>query len=94
VKKCARKGVSILTDGIERLIAILDAKARDLEQLANDARDLFETQLSKDTEDFLLHRAEIINSEIALVRKQLQQLIQSLENSRTHLSVQSTANDD
>ena len=79
MKKCARKGVSILTDGIERLIAILDAKARDLEQLANDARDLFETQLSKDTEDFLLHRAEIINSEIALLRKQLQQLIQALE---------------
>ena len=79
MKKCVRNGVSILSDGIERLIAILDAKAGDLEQLANDARDLFETQLSKDTEDFLLHRAEIINSEIALLRKQLQQLIQSLE---------------
>jgi hypothetical protein len=68
-----------MSDAIDRLIAILDGRAREMEELANDAHDLLEIELSKDTEDFLLHRAEIITSEISLLRKQLQQLINRLE---------------
>ena len=69
----------ITNGGIDRLIAILNGRAKELEELANDAHDLLVIQLSKDTEDFLLHRAEIITSEIALLRKQLEQLVKRLE---------------
>lgn len=50
-----------------------------MEESANDAHDVLEIELSKDTEDFLLHRDEIITSEISLLRKQLQQLFNRLE---------------
>ena len=69
----------ITNGGIDRLIVILNGRAEELEELANDAHDLLTVQLSKDTEDFLLHRAEIITSEIALLRKQLEQLVKRLE---------------
>ena len=70
-----------MPDGIDRLIAILDERGKELEELANDARDLLEMQLSKDTEEFLLHHAENITSEIAILRKLLQQLIRQSEDS-------------
>jgi hypothetical protein len=64
-----------MSDGIDQLIAVLDEQARDLNELANDARDLCLIQVSRDTEDFFFHRVEIIASEIALFRKQLQELM-------------------
>lgn len=48
---------------------MLGGRVKELEELANDAHDQLVIQLSKDTEDFLLHRAEIITSETALLRK-------------------------
>ena len=57
-----------MRDKIDRLIAILNERAKELGQLANDALDLLEIQLSNDIEDCLLHRAGIIASEIALLR--------------------------
>jgi hypothetical protein len=69
----------ILADDIERLIAIFEERIKELQQLADDARELQEAQLSKDTEQFLLHRAEIIGSETMLLRKQFQRLIKFLE---------------
>lgn len=61
------------------MIAMLGGRAKELEELANDAHDLLVIQLSKDTEDFQLHRAKIITSEIALLRKQLGELVKRLE---------------
>ena len=58
-----------MSEGIDRLIAMLGGRVKELEELANDAHDQLVIQLSKDTEDFLLHRAEIITSETALLRK-------------------------
>jgi hypothetical protein len=71
----------LMADGIDRLIAILGARARELEELANDAHDLVEIQLSKDIQEFLLHHAENITSEIAVLRKLLEQLIKQSEDS-------------
>jgi hypothetical protein len=70
-----------MADGVDRLIAILGERARELEELANDAHDLLEIQLSKDTLGFLFHHAENITSEIAVLRKLLEQLIKQSENS-------------
>jgi hypothetical protein len=70
-----------MADGVERLIAILGGRARELEEPANDAHDLLEIQLSKDTEEFLFHHAENITSEISVLRKLLEQLIKQAEDS-------------
>ena len=61
-------GYLVLGDAIERLIAIFEERIKELQQLADDARELQEVQLSKDTEQFLLHRAEIITLERMLLR--------------------------
>jgi hypothetical protein len=70
-----------MADGVDRLIAILDIRATELAELSNDARELLKIQLSQDTQDFLLHHAENITSEIAVLRKLLEQLIKQSEDS-------------
>jgi hypothetical protein len=64
-----------MSDGMRRLVLVLRERAAELANLANDARSLSTQWPSKDVEDFLLHRADVIKSEVEILQRQIQRLV-------------------
>jgi ATP-dependent helicase/DNAse subunit B len=64
-----------MSDGMRRLVLVLRERAAELANLANDARSLSTQWTSKDVEDFLLHRADVIKSEVEILQRQIQRLV-------------------
>jgi ATP-dependent helicase/DNAse subunit B len=64
-----------MSDGMRRLVLVLRERAAELANLANDARSLSTQWTSKDVEDFLLHRADVIKSEVEILQRQIQRLL-------------------
>ena len=61
----------VMSDGIRRFVPALRERAAELVALANDANDLASLWISKDAEDFLLHRADVIKSEVEMLQRQI-----------------------
>jgi ATP-dependent helicase/DNAse subunit B len=64
-----------MSDGMRRLVLVLRERAAELANLANDARSLSTQWTSNDVEDFLLHRADVIKSEVEILQRQIQRLV-------------------
>ena len=64
-----------MSEGIRRLALLLRERAAELTGLANDADSLSTLWTSKDVEDFLIHRVNVIKSEVEILQRQIQRLI-------------------
>jgi len=64
-----------MSDGMRRLVMVLRERAAELANVSNDAHSLSTQWTSKDVEDFLLHRADIIKSEVEILQRQIQRLL-------------------
>ena len=61
------------------MIAILEKGISDLEKLVQASLNVAKTQLTQDTEEFIVHRAEVIKLEVEFLRKQIETIIQRSE---------------
>ena len=68
-----------MSDGIKRMIGILEKDIWELEKLIQNSLKVAKTQLSHDTEEYIVHRAQVINSEVDLLRKQIETIIKQSE---------------
>jgi ATP-dependent helicase/DNAse subunit B len=64
-----------MSDGMRHLVLLLRERAAELTGLANDADSLSTQWTSKDVEDFLIHRANVIKTEVEILQRQIQRLI-------------------
>ena len=64
-----------MSEGMRRLALLLRERAAELTGLANDADSLSTLWTSKDVEDFLIHRVNVIKSEVEILQRQIQRLI-------------------
>ena len=68
-----------MSEGINRMIAILEKGISELEALVQDSLNVSKRQLPQDTEEFIVHRAEVIKLEVDFLRKQIETIIQRSE---------------
>ena len=68
-----------MSEGINRMIAILEKGISELEKLVQVSLNVAKTQLPQDTEEFIVHRAEVIKLEVDFLRKQIETIIQRSE---------------
>jgi hypothetical protein len=64
-----------MSDGMRRLVLLLRERAVELTALADGAHSLSTQWTSKDVEDFLLHRADVIKSEVEILQRQIHRLL-------------------
>jgi hypothetical protein len=68
-----------MSDGIKRMIGILEKDIWELEKLVQNSLKVAKTQLSHDTEEYIVHRAQVINSEVDFLLKQIETIIKQSE---------------
>jgi len=61
------------------MIAILEKGVSELQTLVKDSLNVAKMPLPQDTEEFIVHRAEVIKLEVDFLRKQIETIIQRSE---------------
>jgi hypothetical protein len=61
------------------MIGLLEKGILELEKIVHTSLKIAKTQLSQDTEAFIIHRAQVINREVDFLRKQIETIIKQAE---------------